>query len=934
MFTTGLFAGTINKPVKSQHGFIENKGQIIDQNNQLNTSVLYLYNGNGLHVQLKQSGFSYEVWKIAKRASSFQPLASGKTPLPIAKGQQQEANTTDSIFIHRIDISFVGANQNATITSFDPASDYINYYTTGTSEAGVTNVHHFKKVLYQNIYPNIDVEFVLNENKFKYNFIIHPGGNPNDIQLKFDGANNTSLTNEGHITIETAYGNIDESIPLSYQLDKNNNQQQITTNFKQFIQRSFSEVGQTSNSYGISIGNYDPSKTLIIDPAPWATYYGGSSNDEGLSIATDTKGNVYITGRTGSSNAIATSGAYQTVMSGGDAYISRVSFTGALLWGTYFGGTGNDCGNALTVDAGNNVYVAGYTSSSNFNLIATNNGFQTTYGGSLSDAFVVKFDSSGIRKWGSYYGADSVDAANGISLDIWANVYVTGYTHSLSGVATSGAYKTSYGGGLSGSFNSGGDAFVVKFDSSGARKWGTYYGGTNDDNGYSIAIDSNGFVNLTGNTLSVSGIASSGAFSTSLLGGGNIRDAFIVRFDSLGSRQWATYYGGSNDDVGFCITTDANANIYITGSTYSTSGIANSGSYQTNIGSIAYYDAYIAKFNSSGSIQWATYFGGSNDDIGLGIATDVNANVFITGSTFSTSSIASNAAYQNIYGGGGDAFVVKFNSLGLRLWASYYGGSGWENGYGAGIATDASNNVYLTGMTTSTSGIVTSGARQPTFGGGFDDAFITKFTSTGALINVSNDSITGTQNICNGAIPNALIGSTPTGGNGVYAFKWQKSTLSASTGFINAGGNDSSQNYSPSALITNTWYRRALASGGSYDTTAAIAITIKLRAGFTINNANQCFAGNSFIFNDTTLTTLGTLTRKWYFGAGVNDTSILVNPTKVYSSFGTYSVKLVATGSNGCADSVTKIVTVYPKPIVGYTINSALQQCLYGIILF
>ncbi|MEI6595670.1 MAG: hypothetical protein WCO28_08895, partial [Bacteroidota bacterium] len=188
MFTTGLFAGTINKPVKSQYGFIENKGQIIDQNNQLNSSVLYLYNGNGLHVQLKQSGFSYEVWKMAKGANvaassqplasgklaiSHQPLAASKNPLPEARSQQLIA---DSFYIHRVDISFDGANQNAKITSYDPAPDYINYYTTGTSEAGVTNVHHYKKVLYQNIYKNIDVEFVLNENKFKYNFIIHPGG--------------------------------------------------------------------------------------------------------------------------------------------------------------------------------------------------------------------------------------------------------------------------------------------------------------------------------------------------------------------------------------------------------------------------------------------------------------------------------------------------------------------------------------------------------------------------------------------------------------------------------------------------------------------------------------------------------------------------------------------------------------------------------------
>ena len=918
IFSAGiLFAGNINKPVLSQHGFIENKGQIIDQNNNLNPSVLYLYNGNGLHVQLKQSGFSYEVWKVAKWASGSQPLAVSKNPLPTANSKQLEANIADSTFIHRIDISFVGANQNAKIISSEPASDYINYYTTGTSEAGVINVHHYKKVLYQNIYSNIDVEFVLNENKFKYNFIIHSGGNPNDIQLKFDGANSTSLTSDGHITIETAYGNIDESIPSTYQFDENNNQQSISANFKL----------QTSNTFGISIVNYDAARTLIIDPAPWASYYGGSGNDEGHAIVTDANGNVYITGITTSNSAVATSGAYQILLYGTNAFISKFSISGALLWGTYYGGTGSggsgEKGNAIAVDIANSVYVAGYTSSTNFNVISTSNGFQTNFGGSLSDAFVVKFDSLGMRKWGTYYGGDSVDAATGIALDSRANVYITGYTHSVTSIATSGSFKTSYGGGFTGSFNSGGDAFIVKFDSSGTRKWGTYYGGANDEQGNNITTDANGYVYLTGNTTSYSGIASSGTFQTSYSGGGtNLGDAFIVKFDSSGTRMWASYFGGTNNDAGFGIASDINSNIYITGITASTSGIATSGSFLTTLPSSG--GGFIAKFNISGVLQWATYYGG----IGEAIVTDKIGNSYTTGYTNSTSGIATSGAYQTILLGGQDAFISKFNSSGTRIWATYFGGNGTE--IESGIALDTNNNIFITGNTTSTSNIATTGVWQTSFGGGYDDVLIAGFTSSGALVNVANDSITGTQNICNGSIPNTLIGSTPTGGNGVYAFKWQKSSVSATNGFINAGGNDTAQNYSPPSLTTNTWYRRALASGGSYDTTTAIAITIKLRAGFTINNANQCFAGNSFIFNDTTLTISGTLTRKWYLGAGANDTSILANPTKVYSSFGTYSVKLVATGSNGCTDSVIKTITVYPKPTVGYTINSALQQCFVG----
>jgi hypothetical protein len=436
-----LFASTINKPMKSQsaclskgtemagrYGFIENKGQIIDQNNNLNPSVLYLYNGNGLHVQLKQTGFSYEVWKVAKGVAGSQPLASGKinehnATLPIANShpdsyRELEANIGDSTFIHRIDISFVGVNQNAKIISREPASDYINYYTTGTSEAGITNVHHYKKVLYQNIYPNIDVEFVLNENKFKYNFIIHPGGNPNDIQLKFDGANSTSLTNDGHITIETSYGNIDESIPYSYQLDKSNQQQEIAASFTSNPQ------SPASNLYGIVVGKYDATKTLIIDPLPWGTYFGGVGSDIAYGTATDPSGNVLIVGSTGS-YGFATSGAYQ-IANGGiqDAFVTKFNSSGSLLWATYYGGSGSEDGNGIATDITGCVFFIGTTKSSSG--IASSGAYNSTYGGgsTYGDAFIVKLASSGARVWGTYFGGSADDLGNAINIDVSGNLLV------------------------------------------------------------------------------------------------------------------------------------------------------------------------------------------------------------------------------------------------------------------------------------------------------------------------------------------------------------------------------------------------------------------------------------------------------------------------------------------------------------------------------
>ncbi len=705
-------AVNVTTPKNSQFGFIENKGQIIDQNNNLNPAVLYLYNGNGMHVQLKQTGFSYEVIKTESLPTRQAGKSKMKAGNEINLSNKFAQDTLDyTFYFHRIDISFVNANTDVKIISSGVASDFINYYTIGTSEAGVTNVRHYKKVLYENIYNNIDVEFVLvDENicgSFKYNFIVHPGGNVNDIKLKFDGANSTSLTKEGHITIETAYGNIDESIPKSYQLNEKGDQQTITS--------AFITHNSKLNIYGIGVSNYDANKTLIIDP--WATYYGGSGDDYGLGIAVDVSGNNVITGYTYSTSGIATSGAYQTSYGGtNDAFIAKFNIAGALQWATYYGGSAADIGLGIAIDGSGNIVLSGSAASTSG--IATTGAYQTSYAGGSNDVFIAKFNASGARQWATYYGGSGFDYGIGIAIDRTGNIVLTGYTYSTSGIATSGAYLTT----LQGSY----DAYIAKFNAAGLIQWATYYGGSGDDEGDGIAVDSSGNIIISGSTTSTFGIATSGMYQTSL-GGGS--DAFISKFNASGVRQWATYYGGNGADYGYGITVDGSGNIVFTGSTSSTSGIATTGAYQTSFGGTK--DAFISKFNASGARQWATYYGGSLEDNGYAIAADSIGIIVITGNTISTSGIATSGAYQTVYGGGNfDAFIAKFNTSGARQWATYYGGSGRD--WGSGIAVDGSGNIRLVGYTYSTSNIAMSGSYQTSLGGTVD-ACVALFTSAGNL---------------------------------------------------------------------------------------------------------------------------------------------------------------------------------------------------------
>ncbi len=718
-------ASNINKPISSQYGFIENKGQIIDQNNNPNPSVLYLYNGNGLRVQLRKEGFSYEVINTIKTPKTI------IDKVPHGKFASQVDSFDITYQTHRVDINFKDGNKNAALKPYQPANDFINYYTTGTSEAGVTNVHHFQKVVYENVYPNIDIEFVLNDaankGKFKYNFIVKPNGNLADIKLAFLGANSTSLNQAGNILIETTYGNIEENIPLSYVINNNNSHSTIKANF----------TALDNNTYGIIAENYNHNQTLVIDPTNWTTYYGGSSVDFGSGIATDATGNILITGSTGtlgqsgSTNAIATAGAHQTTMGGGsDAFIAKFNTNGIIQWATYYGGSGDDYGDGIATDINGNVIITGETRSSN--AIATVGAHQTVFGSSISssDAFIAKFDSSGVRQWATYYGGSNNDKGSGIATDASGNIIITGTTSSTNAIVTVGAHQTTLGG-VPG-FN--GDAFVVKFNSNGVRQWATYYGGSNSDEGNGITIDVGGNILITGSTFSLNAIATVGAYQT-VLGSSSsmgVYDAFIAKFNSNGVRQWATYYGGSDNELGNGIAADANGNVIITGQTRSSNAIATVGAHQTVFGSSSSSnDAFIAKFSSNGLMQWATYYGGSLEDNGRGVITDANGNVLIIGFTKSSNAIATIGSRQSIYGGGNyDAFIVKFDTNGVRQWATYYGGSFEDNG--RGITKDANENIIITGWTASTNAIASIGAYQTSFGGGFD-AFIAKFNSNGTL---------------------------------------------------------------------------------------------------------------------------------------------------------------------------------------------------------
>jgi hypothetical protein len=390
------------------------------------------------------------------------------------------------------------------------------------------------------------------------------------------------------------------------------------------------------------------------------------------------------------------------------------------LWGTYYGGNKNDIGFSVRTDGIGNVYLVGYSSSPN--AIATSGGHQNTLAFNyIYDAFLVKFDSSGNRLWGTYYGGENMDWGRACAIDATGNVYLSGQASANfildpEVISTQGAHQETFGGGAY-------DAFLVKFNPSGIRIWGTYYGDNGADIPYGTNIDTYGNVYLSGATTSASEIATIGAYQTTY--GGNY-DAFLVKFDSFGTRLWGTYFGGSGDDYGLSSALDGNGNIYLSGYTNSTIGIASTGAHQTSNG--GGIDAFLVKFDASGTRLWGTYYGGNNAELGFSCMSDNSGNIFMTGQTGSAASISTIGSHQTIFGGFYDAFLVKFDSSGTRQWGSYYGGEGYD--CGRTCATDINGNIYIAGETDSPSAIATIGAHQVTFADSFD-AFLVDFNQSG-----------------------------------------------------------------------------------------------------------------------------------------------------------------------------------------------------------
>ena len=544
----------------AQTRFIENKGQWED-NVRFRAGI-----GSG-DLYLADNAITYNLWDKQEVAK-----------LHLNKG------TDVTVHYHAVRMSFVGCHPKPAVQAEDPFETRYSYYLGNDPKKWGAGALAYKKITYFNLYPNIDLLVESTALGFKYSFIVNPGGDPDDIKLKIDGAEDLFL-DHGRLHLLTTLNPIVEEAPYSYQM-KGSREQEVSTEFN--IEGEF---------VSFALDEYNPNQPLIIDPSVIFSSLSLSTEDNwGYTATYDQDGNGYTGGTVYNANRNypTTFGAYQRSFAGGtgdanearDCGIYKLNSDGTrLLYMTYLGGNDNEQPHSLVVNSKNELIIYGSTASTNFPMRGS---YQRKHGGA-HDIFLAKLNSNGTSLLSStFLGGSDEDGLNGEYLtgrlrnttklvynygDIYRGevlvdsndyVYVASTTESSRFPVSTNAYQSAFAGGEQ-------DGVVVKMSPNlDSLIWGTFLGGNQIDAAYSLDIDASGSVYVTGGTKSTNFKTSSNAYNQKFLGG--IADAFVCRLSGDGTTMLAsTLVGTSSYDQAFFIKMGPDDLPYVLGQTAGTS---------------------------------------------------------------------------------------------------------------------------------------------------------------------------------------------------------------------------------------------------------------------------------------------------------------------------------------------------------------------------
>lgn len=702
------------KNTKTQIAFIANQGQ-------WEKEILYAAKLKNANVLITTNGLFFDYY------NNFSLLDSNQKKITQRNGHVIEMNFGDSKWINNI-------------CPVEEQLAHFNYFLGNNPDKWVQNVKSYNSIVIKNVYNNIDALLSIDADNPRYDFIVHPGANPKNIKVNFNGIDDYFIKNN-NLIFHSKVACISHGSIFAYQVI-NGEKTQV-------------KCSLTKNKKTISfdIDNYNKSIPLIIDPTVLASYFGGSQADV-INDVTANREFYYVCGYTYSEDFHTTAGAYSTTYNDNpDAFVAKFKIDGAqnkLIFSSFIGSDAYDMANAIAIDSNKFIYIAGQTDSKDFPQYKS---FSYDYN-SAFDVFITKFDSSGNAiKYSALLGGNKDDVAEDIAVNLNGEAFIAGYSNSTKLNASGSGYSNTNKGGF--------DAIFAKVNNTGELlRISSFIGGAGDDKAYAITIDNEDDIYLTGETASSNFPVHPYDYwppkkpYDAVFNGK--KDAFITKFQADGTRiVYSTYFGGTDNDIGKAIAIDEAKKVYVAGETYNNNTntlftISNSAYQSKHKGG---WDAFFMSLDQDGlNLNFSTYLGSASDEFVSDLVYSKNTNsCFIAGYTNSNDFPIKNADKTFAYNY--DGFITEFNTSATQInYSTLIGGKGKDIINALAVLPDAS--IIVAGETNSND-LVSAFYPKPatfqdTFAGGNSDGFVAKFVP--AILNFANPN--GGGNYCKGNIIN------------------------------------------------------------------------------------------------------------------------------------------------------------------------------------
>ena len=800
-----------------------------------------------------------------------------------------------------VGITYPGAG-SAVVSGEDLLAGKASFFLGNDPDAWVTDVPMYSTVRYDGLYDGITLFYHGGVGILKREFIVGPGADPSLIRMEYAGQESLALDESGAVLIGTAAGLLFETAPICFQVVDG---EQVDVACEYVI---------SGDTVSFSLGAYDTSLPLVIDPVlDFSTYFGGNNEDRGAGIALDKNGYIYIVGSTKSTNLPLANFPplhqppilYGQLLNGSwDVFVAVVDPNvnpSQLLFSTYIGGKSTDMGTGIAVNNTTGmVTITGYTDSVNY---------PNTTGSvkqNKTDVFVTRLDPwTSSLIWSTYLGGNQTDRATAIALRSNGAPIIVGTTDSSDFV------------GLSGALGGQTDGFVARLTNAGAWDSGSWVGGMNNDYIYAVALDPSNNIWVTGSTLSPN-FPTTSVIQPSKSGK---TDAFITKLNAAGTAVTvSTFIGALGDDVATGIALNATGYPIITG--YTDSAVsplnlfpARPGAFQQTYGG-GKSDGFITMMTPIlNSIVYSTYLGGNYEDRPYAIAVDSMGNAYVTGYTDSTTfpTEMQLPGYGTLNGLATDIFVTILNETGKGLlFSTYFGGSYYDEGRAIAVTGDGLN-IPLTGFTASIN-FQQENALQPYLAGYqpvlYDDAFIMRIKKVPPVANFTSNRKTGCSP--------TLICFNDTSLYSPTEWFWDFGDLTNSTEqnpcheYINPGPLNH-MNFTVNLTVWNS------DGSDSIEKKNYTTICPNININFIADNQTGCLGQNAtIIFNATPPYIGGPMTGGWNWSFGDGKYSNTRNTTHTYTSVGNYTVTLTATNDCCSNSTVMEFIDIREKPVADF----------------